>query len=112
MKLYSLAIPNVLCVMQADEASHRARGLQATLDVMQTSLDQHSRQALRAAVALEKSCGGFPGDSRAEVATLLAQLKRSLSQLLVLSIGERRESNPGPLEGNSLENANCFPLIH
>ena len=65
--------------------------MKVKLESLQSSVDQHSRQALRAAVSLEKHSGSFSPDCQPDISGLLNQLKGSLSQLLVLSIGEGQE---------------------
>ena len=68
--------------------------MQARLDMVQSGLNQQSRQALRAAVALEKYTASFPLECQADITAFLSQLKNSLSQLLVLSVSDGPSDHP------------------
>ena len=79
------------------------------LEGLLSSLDQHSRQALKAAVSLEKYGTSFPVECRGDISALLSQLKGSLSQLLVLSMGEGNKASPG---GVRPSNYDAMPTPH
>lgn len=111
--LPSLAYKSIAtCLLQADKANLRARGMKLKLEGLQSSLDQHSRQALRAAVSLEKHSASFPAECHTDIANLLTQLKGSLSQLLVLSMGEGHEASPSrvmrPQQLETLPASHCY----
>lgn len=82
--------------MQAERAQNDACQLSHTLSCQQGQLDQHAREALRAAMGLDKctaslsrvspmSCEGAISSLRMDMDKHLASLKDSLWQLLVLA---------------------------
>ena len=76
--------------LQVYIADQRATVMRSKLEFLQNSLKQHSRSALKAALALEKNAMDWshPTAIQSEMMASFGQLKDNLSQLLILSVDD------------------------